>query len=64
MGKIQISKLLPILFIVLSVSNQGCKQKSKVTGLTKAEKEQGWELLFEGNSTEKWRGYNQDGQNA
>jgi hypothetical protein len=60
MGKIQISKLLPILFIVLSVSNQGCKQKSKVIGLTKAEKGQGWELLFEGNSNEKWRGYNQD----
>ena len=60
MKKIQIFNLLVVLFIVLSIPNQGCKQKPKESGLTKAEKEQGWKLLFEGNSTEKWRGYNQD----
>ncbi len=27
--------------------------------LTKFEESQGWELLFDGESTEKWRGYNQ-----
>ena len=60
MKKLQILKLLPILLIVVSISNHSCKQKPKETGLTNKEKEQGWELMFEGNSTEKWRGYNQE----
>ena len=59
MKKIQILKLLTVLFIVLSIPNQSCMEKAK-KGLTKAEIKQGWELLFEGNSTEKWRGYNKD----
>lgn len=57
MRKMQILKLLPILFFVLSIPNHGWGQKSKKLGLTKTG--QGWELLFEGNSTEKWRGYNE-----
>lgn len=60
MKKIQIFKLLLILFIVLPILNQGCIQKPKESDLTKYELEQGWELLFEGNSVDKWRGYNQD----
>ncbi|MEL6355711.1 MAG: DUF1080 domain-containing protein [Bacteroidota bacterium] len=29
--------------------------------LTEAEQTEGWELLFDGQSTEKWRGYNKEG---
>ena len=60
MKNFQIFKFAFILFLVLAGLAQGCKPKQKENSLTKAEKEQGWELLFEGNSTDKWRGYNQE----
>ena len=60
MKNLQIIKLSALFFLVVSGLNQGCTPKPKESGLTKAEKEQGWELLFEGSSTEKWRGYNQE----
>ncbi|MDX1672139.1 MAG: DUF1080 domain-containing protein [Balneolaceae bacterium] len=35
-------------------------QAQPVNQLTDQEKEEGWELLFDGSSTEHWRGYNKD----
>ena len=38
--------------------NVECCEKGPVNQLTDAEKAQGWELLFDGKSTNGWRGYN------
>lgn len=40
------------------LENVACCSKGPVNQLTDAEKAQGWELLFDGKSTNGWRGYN------
>jgi hypothetical protein len=53
----------PILAgIVIISSILGCRQAQKEdqNRLTKAEKEQGWELLFDGKSFDGWRGLGRD----
>ena len=42
------------------VTMQQNKTENEVNQLTQKEKEEGWELLFDGQSTEGWRGYNKD----
>ena len=37
---------------------QGAKAKTVLNALTPAEKAQGWILMFDGKTTEGWRGYN------
>ncbi len=34
--------------------------QAEVNALSQKEKEEGWEVLFDGESTESWRGYNKD----
>lgn len=36
------------------------QEETRVNELSQKEKEEGWELLFDGESTEGWRGYNKD----
>lgn len=36
------------------------QEETRVNALSQKEKEEGWELLFDGESTEGWRGYNKD----
>ncbi len=55
--------LFPILVLLLATA---CQNTSTQNGdnahniLTEAEKEAGWQLLFDGKSTDQWRGYNHD----
>ena len=37
---------------------EGNKEKAELNALTPAEKAQGWILLFDGKTSEGWRGYN------
>src|SRR5699024_497897 len=75
-NKTSISKMLGVVLLALTVfacSNK--KDQSKQVGsttntekdtattyntLSQQEKEAGWTLLFDGKSTEKWRGSSQD----
>jgi hypothetical protein len=51
---IQLSFLLLMIGLLNTVSSQNHNM------LTEEEKSEGWMLLFDGNSTEHWRGYNMD----
>ena len=42
------------------VTMQQSNTENEVNQLSQKEKEEGWELLFDGQSTEGWRGYNKD----
>lgn len=44
----------------LAETTTGDAEDSEVNELSEKEKEDGWELLFDGESTEGWRGYNKD----
>ncbi|MFB6273340.1 MAG: DUF1080 domain-containing protein, partial [Salinibacter sp.] len=46
-----------VLFLPLSARAQ---DGSEHNALTQQEKENGWELLFDGETTDGWRGYNKD----
>ncbi len=48
--------LVPVLFLALALP--GTAQNNKT--LTEAEKKAGWRLLFDGKTTEGWRGYKMD----
>ena len=52
-----ISLLLSLLIVV---SFAFAKKKTKDNTLTKEEKKEGWVLLFDGKSTNQWRGYLKD----
>src|SRR5699024_3400429 len=46
-----------ILFFALTI---GTSDSQAQNTLSEQEKEEGWELLFDGSSTEHWRLYNED----
>lgn len=63
--------ILIILVVAVACNNPGQKEEQQEPGameqemnqpntLTQAEIEEGWQLLFDGMSTEHWRGYNKD----
>ncbi len=42
----------------VDVSGMETKEMTPANALSKAEEAAGWQLLFDGNSTDQWRGYN------
>ena len=44
--------------LLLLVSSSSCMGQAEPNSLTEKEKEEGWKLLFDGTSTDHWRGYN------
>jgi hypothetical protein len=51
--------LLSLLMIPLFISGQDLKT-SPINSLSKNEKKRGWELLFDGQTLNGWKGYNSD----
>ena len=47
-----------MICIMLAFTISGFSQKKNTNTLTKKEKKEGWVLLFDGKTTEGWRGYN------
>ena len=50
----------PLLFPGSAAAQQRQQLESPINTLTDAEREAGWELLFDGHSTDGWRGYMMD----
>lgn len=48
----------PVAFIILFLIAASCGEANKNNSLTKEEKEQGWTLLFDGESAKGWHLYN------
>ncbi len=54
------------LLLAFLLYNNGCEsaesttEENQMNQLTEAEIEEGWSLLFDGESTDQWRGYNMD----
>ena len=48
------------ILLILTVSFLSCSaaQKEKLNTLTKKEKQEGWELLFDGKSLDNWKMFN------
>lgn len=49
-----------VVSLLLCASTAWAQESSSHDALTQAERAAGWELLFDGETTEGWRGYNQD----
>ncbi|MFB6097744.1 MAG: DUF1080 domain-containing protein [Salinibacter sp.] len=49
-----------LLLLLLFLSPARAQNEAPPNTLTEEEKENGWELLFDGKTTEGWRGYNQE----
>lgn len=63
MKNIRIIFLLLLSFALMSIVFTSCKPKTQEVGpnqLTQAEIDEGWILLFDGKTTEGWRGYGQE----
>lgn len=52
--------LVSSIFVVLLVASSAVAQEPAHNTLTEQEKEKGWELLFDGETTDGWRGYNDE----
>ncbi|HLR32722.1 MAG TPA: DUF1080 domain-containing protein, partial [Fodinibius sp.] len=54
-------KLLPVLSLSLvMLMTSSCTSQAQHNELTDEEENEGWTLLFDGESTDRWRGYNKD----
>ncbi len=53
-------KLCFALWLLLVVGTTGQAAEASANHLTPKEKAQGWQLLFDGTSTEAWRGFGED----
>ena len=51
-------KTTMMICLVIAFSMNGFSQKNKANMLTKKEKKEGWVMMFDGKSTDGWRGYN------
>ena len=63
MKNIRILLLLFLSFALMGIVFDSCKPKTEEVGpnqLTQAEIDDGWILLFDGETTDGWRGYNQE----
>jgi hypothetical protein len=49
-----------VIFFALAACNGNKKKPAAVNTLTKQEIRDGWQLLFDGNTLNGWKGYNQD----
>ncbi|QZT38457.1 DUF1080 domain-containing protein [Halosquirtibacter xylanolyticus] len=49
-----------LLFLILLLCFTSCAKKQTLNHLTKQEQKQGWELLFDGKTTNGWRTYGKD----
>ena len=49
-----------LLILVVSVSLSACKTEVKDNTLSRKEMKEGWKLLFDGKTTNGWRGFNMD----
>ncbi|AHF16439.1 3-keto-disaccharide hydrolase [Niabella soli] len=54
----------PVAFIILFLIAASCGEANKNNSLTKEEKEQGWTLLFDGESAKGWHLYNKKNTTA
>ena len=53
-------KIITVLFIILLSINYGFTQKGKPNTLSKKDKQEGWKLLFDGETTDGWRNYGKE----
>jgi hypothetical protein len=56
----KINNLLMILAVAISTASCLSTKEVKINTLTDKEKAEGWQLLFNGKTTDGWKGYNQD----
>ncbi|MEX0661110.1 MAG: DUF1080 domain-containing protein [Balneolaceae bacterium] len=58
-------RLVTLFTLLIAITIYGCEtaepeETAEMNELTEAEIEEGWTLLFDGESTDQWRGYNMD----
>jgi hypothetical protein len=51
-------KTTMMICLMIAFSMNGFSQKDKTNTLSKKEKKEGWVLMFDGKTTDGWRGYN------
>ena len=60
-NQLNLKSYVVLIFLIVPLFLFSCSQKlAPINSLTNAEKEEGWILLFDGNTSEGWRGYGKD----